>query len=98
MSREWFAGATMPLYIGVHDDLEGETPVDTYVTKEGLEPDINNLEAWLRNPEDIKPMAPNPIIENPPGGDPALVGRGMPNLGLSEQQIDDLVAYLITLK
>jgi hypothetical protein len=39
----------------------------------------------LRNPEDIKPM------------DPAN-GQGMPNLGLSEEQIDQLVAYLITLK
>jgi cytochrome c oxidase subunit 2 len=95
MSRDFFAGATLPLYVGVHDDLEGDTPVDNYVTKDGFEPDINNLEAWLRNPEDIKPMAPDPVTENAEG---EPVGRGMPNLGLSEEQIDDLVAYLTTLK
>ena len=43
------------------------------------------LEAWLRDPEAVKPMAPD---EN----------RGMPNLQLTEQQIDELVAYLETLK
>jgi cytochrome c oxidase subunit 2 len=48
-------------------------------------PDTNNLKRWLRNPEDIKPM------------DPAN-NQGMPNLNLSEQQIDQLVAYLVTLK
>jgi cytochrome c oxidase subunit II len=40
------------------------------------------LEAWLRNPPAEKPMAPQD-------------GRGMPNLGLSETQIDDLVDYLL---
>jgi cytochrome c oxidase subunit 2 len=49
------------------------------------EPDTNNLKRWLRNPEDVKPMDP-------------LNGQGMPNLGLSEEQIDQLVAYLVTLK
>ncbi len=48
-------------------------------------PNINNLKRWLRNPEDVKPMDP----EN---------NQGMPNLGLSEEQIDQLVAFLITLK
>jgi cytochrome c oxidase subunit 2 len=43
------------------------------------------LEAWLRNPPAVKPMA-------------AGQERGMPNLGLSEAQIDQLVAYLETLK
>jgi cytochrome c oxidase subunit 2 len=43
------------------------------------------LEAWLRNPPGVKPMAPTQQ-------------RGMPNLGLSEEQIDQLVAYLQTLK
>ena len=39
------------------------------------------LEAWLRNPPAMKPMY-------------AKGGRGMPNLGLTEAQIDQLVAYL----
>jgi cytochrome c oxidase subunit 2 len=43
-----------------------------------------DLEAWLRNPPARKPMY-------------AQGGRGMPNLGLSEDQIDQLVAYLETL-
>jgi cytochrome c oxidase subunit 2 len=43
------------------------------------------LEAWLRDPPGVKPMA-------------AGQERGMPNLGLSEEQIDQLVAYLETLK
>ncbi len=44
---------------------------------------VNNLEAWLRNPSAVKDMAPGE-------------GRGMPNLGLSETEIDDLVAFLAT--
>jgi cytochrome c oxidase subunit II len=43
------------------------------------------LEAWLRNAPAMKPMA-------------ADDGRGMPNLGLTQDQIDALVAYLKTLK
>ena len=41
------------------------------------------LEAWLRNPPAEKPMAPE--------------ARGMPNLQLQEEQIDQLVAFLETL-
>jgi cytochrome c oxidase subunit 2 len=47
------------------------------------------LEAWLRNPPAEKAMAPNDT-------DPAE-SRGMPNLNLSEAQIDDLVEFLQTL-
>jgi cytochrome c oxidase subunit 2 len=85
MSRDFFAGAVLANYIGVQDTLDGDTPVTNYVTKDGMEPDINNLEQWLRDPESVKPMAPDE-------------GRGMPNYGLSETQIDQLVAYLTTLK
>ena len=46
--------------------------------------DRNELEAWLRNPPAEKPMAPDDF-------------RGMPNLGLSEADIDSLVAYLTSL-
>lgn len=41
------------------------------------------LEAWLRNPAAEKAMAPDDQ-------------RGMPNLNLSENQIDDLVEYLLS--
>jgi hypothetical protein len=43
-------------------------------------------------------MAPDPVIPNPHSNDPPLVGRGMPDLGLSEDQIDDLTDYLSSLK
>jgi cytochrome c oxidase subunit 2 len=43
------------------------------------------LEAWLRNAPAVKPMAPDQ-------------GRGMPNLGLTQDQINAIVAYLETLK
>lgn len=51
---------------------------------------VNNLEGWIRNPEDFKPMAPEPTRGN-------TYGRGMPKINLTEDQIDDLVAYLSTL-
>jgi cytochrome c oxidase subunit 2 len=94
MSREKFAGAIFDLYLGI----ESETPVDNYLTKEGLEVDYPGLEAWIRNPPAEKPMAPDPVIPNPHSNDPPLVGRGMPDLGLSEDQIDDLTDYLSSLK
>ena len=43
------------------------------------------LEAWLRDPPAQKPMAPDEA-------------RGMPDLNLTEEQIDALVAYLETLE
>lgn len=68
-----------------------------------------SLEAWLRNPPAEKPMCPAPVAshtcdaaeaaahgELPEGADKRV--RGMPNLGLTEAQIDQLVAYLQTLK
>ena len=42
------------------------------------------LEAWLRDPPGVLPMAPEGA-------------RGMPNLALTEDEIDELVAYLSTL-
>ncbi|MFM7069747.1 MAG: cytochrome c oxidase subunit II [Actinomycetes bacterium] len=48
-------------------------------------PNTNQIKAWLRNPAELKPMNPDN-------------NQGMPNLGLAEQQIDQLTAYLLTLK
>lgn len=53
--------------------------------------DVPALKSWLRDPPGVKPMAPDPV----PG---RTGGRGMPNLNLSESQIDQVVAYLKTLK
>jgi cytochrome c oxidase subunit 2 len=47
------------------------------------------LEAWLRNPPGEKPMYADP-------GEGELP-RGMPDLGLSEEEIDQLIAFLTTL-
>jgi cytochrome c oxidase subunit 2 len=55
-------------------------------------PDRTALGDWLRDPPALKPMAPEP--EPQAGG----LKRGMPNLKLSEEQINQLVAYLDSLK
>lgn len=47
--------------------------------------DRRNLRRWLRDPPAMKPMAPDN-------------NQGMPNLGLSEDEITQLIAYLETLK
>jgi hypothetical protein len=53
--------------------------------------DRGALEAWLRDPPAEKAMMAE--------GDPGRSGpRGMPNLELTEEQIDQLVAYLSTLE
>lgn len=55
---------------------------------------VNDLRAWLRNAPEVKPMYANPALLTETNGK----YRGMPNLGLSESDIDKLVAYLLTLK
>ena len=80
-SRGAFAGAILPLW--VTDNPEGIVQWDDI----GGELDRDQLEAWLRDPPAEKPMAAE--IEGP--------SRGMPDLELSEQQIDQLVAFLETL-
>jgi cytochrome c oxidase subunit 2 len=87
MSRETFAGSIFDLYLGI----DSETPVDNYLSKEGLEVNQIDLEAWIRNPPALKPMSPDPTRGN-------TYGRGMPDLGLSEEQIDQVTAYLETLE
>lgn len=61
------------------DDLDGDGIIEA--EEIGVELDANQLEAWLRDPPGEKALAPDQR-------------RGMPNLGLSEAQIDALVAYL----
>ncbi len=50
----------------------------------------DDMAAWLRAPEEIKDNAANDL----PDG---VLPRGMPNLGLSERTISDLVAYMESL-
>jgi cytochrome c oxidase subunit 2 len=63
------------------NDLDGDDIVET--DEIGGELNRNELEAWLRDPPGQKPMDPD--------------ARGMPNLQLQEEQIDQLVAFLETL-
>ncbi len=63
-------------------DQNGDDKIET--SEIGGQLERNQLEAWLRNPPGQKPLAPTQ-------------NRGMPNLGLSEADIDALVAYLTTL-
>jgi mono/diheme cytochrome c family protein len=44
-----------------------------------------DIKAWLKDPPSRKPMYPQG-------------SRGMPNLNLTDEQIDSLVAYLVTLE
>jgi len=91
MSRTTFAGAKFDL----RKDTEACTArgVRWADTEEGVAQCLDRaaLEAWLRNPPARKAMAPEPV--------PGRTGtRGMPNLQLTEDQIDLLVTYLTTLK
>lgn len=52
---------------------------------ENATPNVNNLKRWLRDPQEVKPMNP----EN---------NQGMPNYNLSEEQIDQMAAFLLTLR
>ncbi len=85
-TRGTFAGAILDLWLDEDDD--GIVEDDEI----GGELDVGNLEAWLRDPPAVKPMDAPALPE--PGGDKI---RGMPDLNLQEEQIDQLVAFLATL-
>jgi hypothetical protein len=85
-TRGVFAGAIFDLWV----DQDGDDIVEA--DEIGVELNRGDLEAWLRNPPGEKPMHAPALPE--PGGDKI---RGMPNLNLQEEQIDQLVAFLETL-
>jgi len=85
MMRDYFAGGLLPLYETMPDGdgrLEDVSEVEAIPTRT---PDENNIKRWLRDPEEVKPMDPNN-------------NQGMPDYNLSEAQIEQLTAYLLTLK
>ena len=89
MSRTTFAGGSFDLKLPECTNPAEYT--DRFVT--GTSDECLNrpdLERWIRNAPAMKPMY---VEENEQGQ-----VRGMPALGLTEAQIDDLVAYLSTLK
>ena len=73
-------------YAGAIFDLWKDQDGDGVIQEDeiGVELDRNQLEAWLRNSPAEKPLY-------------ADGNRGMPALGLSEGEIDSLVAYLTSL-
>ena len=99
MSRNTFAGAIFDLLNKkCRSDVwnaSSETIGEKYlagVSESCL--NANDLRAWLRNAPAMKPMYADPTKLAKSGGK----YRGMPNLGLTETDIDKLVAYLLTLK
>ena len=96
MTRNTFAGAAFNLLSPTCRpkvwDAPSETVGEEYL--KGVTPDCLNsveLREWLRNAPAKKPMYADPTKLEATDG---LV-RGMPNLALSEDQIDELVAYLL---
>jgi cytochrome c oxidase subunit II len=94
MSRTTFAGATYDLLTQECRDALRSAPPEEFgaLYLKGVTPECLNraeLEEWLSNAPAKKAMYPD---VNDKG-----LGRGMPYLGLSTDQVDDLVAYLLTL-
>jgi cytochrome c oxidase subunit II len=90
MTRTTYAGAKFDLRLPT-DECEA-LGVEWAATPEGIDQCLNRveLEAWLRNAPAEKAMYA--------GDAPSPESRGMPNFNLTEDQIDDLVAFLITLQ
>jgi cytochrome c oxidase subunit 2 len=99
MTRNTFAGAMFDLVNekcradvwGASSEKFGEAYLKG-VTEECL--NQKDLRAWLRNAPEMKPMYAEPDLLGPSDGK----YRGMPYLALTEDDIDKLVDYLITLK
>ena len=99
MTRNTFAGAMFDLLSKQCRDEVWNAPSDVVgakylvgVTEECL--NQKDLRAWLRNAPEVKPMYANPADLAVSNGK----YRGMPYLALSEDDINKLVAYLLTLK
>jgi len=99
MSRNTFAGAMFDLVSKQCRDEVWNATSDVFGAKylAGVNEECVNqkdLRAWLRNAPAMKPMYSNPTQLEATGGK----YRGMPYLALSEDDINKLVAYLLTLK
>lgn len=98
VSRNTFAGATWDLLTPSCRDNVWEAPAaefgERYLT--GVSEECLNavdLREWLRNAPEKKPMYAEQGDLGPTDG----LYRGMPYLALSEDQIDDVIAYLLEL-
>ena len=99
MSRNTFAGATWDLLNKTCRDNVWNATSEEFGAKylAGVSADCLNvadLRDWLRNAPAKKPMYADPTKLADTGG----LTRGMPNLNLTEDDIDKLMAYLLTLK
>lgn len=84
MMRRYMVGGLLPAYEGLPRGGGGEQRIEVEAIPTGT-PNENNLRQWLRDPESVKPMNADNL-------------QGMPNYNLTEQQIEQLTAYLLTLK
>ena len=99
MTRNTFAGSSFNLLIPQCYDQVWDAPSATVGQEylKGVTPECLNsveLREWLRNAPQKKPMYADPTKLEPTNG----LYRGMPFLALSEDQIDQLVAYLLERK
>jgi cytochrome c oxidase subunit 2 len=99
MTRTRFAGSSFDLLTPECRQDPFEIPPDEFGAYylRGVTPECLNqvaLRAWLRNAPAMKPMYVE--ADASPGADGRI--RGMPNLNLSEDQIDSLIAYLLERK
>ena len=99
MTRNTFAGASWDLLTPECREDVWKSDSATFGAKylNGVTTDCLNqkdLREWLRNAPGKKPMYANPENLAATGGK----YRGMPNLGLTEDQINSIVAYLLERK
>jgi cytochrome c oxidase subunit 2 len=99
MTRNTFAGATWDLLTEDCRERVWEADPDEFgdLYLQGVTADCLNevdLKEWLRNAPAKKPMYTDPESLDETDGRT----RGMPNLNLSEDQINELVAYLLERK
>jgi cytochrome c oxidase subunit 2 len=99
MTRTTFAGATWDLLTDAcRKTLHDATPEQFgALYLKGVTPDCFNegeLRSWIRNAPAKKPMYSSEAQKTANGGK----YRGMPNLNLTDNQIDEIIAYLLQRK
>ena len=99
MSRTTFAGATWDLLTDECRTTLRDAPPDEFgaLYLQGVTPDCFNesdLREWIRNAPAKKPMYASEAEKTQNGGK----YRGMPNLNLNDDQIDEIIAYLLERK
>ena len=99
MSRNTFAGATWDLLTEACRPTVWDASPEDFgaLYLQGVTPKCLNeyqLRQWIRNAPAMKPMYADPLLAGPAGGKL----RGMPDLGLNDNQINELIAYLLERK